>query len=178
MIYRLSVKNYVYHWWVLVIHLAFLVGTPIYITNRYGGESRDLAMVVVALWFSLSFVPFLLLQAKYTIENLGVLLSYDPTSQIVKVASRSVERTFHVSCIDKIFTVKTRAFIRGSLLWLPWDTSCYGVILLKSGERFLITSLLIPRLEWPFTEIRESVRGSFYCWPGKESIQSLRAPAG
>ena len=163
--YRLTLRNYLYHWWPLAIHVAFLIGVPLYIRYKYGPAATEIALTVTVAWFLVGFVPFLLLQIYYTVLNYGAVLACDQSGSNISFSRRGGSTKFEVDDIASIHTVKTYANIKSSLLWFLWDTSCYSELRLRNGESFLVTSLLLPRIEWPFATVAETVRGTVYPWP-------------
>ena len=165
LVYRLSLKNFLSHWWVLSIYVVFLIGVPLYFWQRLGAESVAFAVVGASIWFLLSFVPLVVLHLRYVVESTGVVLIYDTVTRKLIYRRGNDSCEFFVSEIAAIESTKTPSLRKGSLLWYPWDSSCFAVIQLRSGKKLLITSLVVPRLRWPFSFPNETVHEAIFCWP-------------
>src|SRR5690606_41940961 len=76
--------------------------------------------------------------------------------------------------IDYIEHSKSIPLAENRMLWFPWDSYNYSIIRLKSGQQFILTSLLVPNMKLPFDEQKIRLRKRFYCYPlGTKEIFSV-----
>lgn len=167
MAYRLTFAHILSHWWIISIHLVFVVGVPFYVSSRFGAEHFRFSMFGMLAFLAVIYFPLVLLHARYVSENLRMAVSFDLAEKAVTISKHGKDLQFRESDIADIATYKTRSMIRNSLLLFPWDSSCYALIRLKDGQHFVITSLLIPRLDWPLDFGCERVVATIFPWPRK-----------
>lgn len=130
-------------------------------------EHQDIASFIWLgiLMFVVFATPCFLLHINYTIVNHGDVFKYSYQERKVTILHKGKSTTFNLDEIDSVerFMSFNLAAKRSSVL--PWDEYNHSYIQLKNGERFTITSLLVPNLNLPLEEGRIVIKQNFYRWP-------------
>lgn len=78
-------------------------------------------------------------------------MEYDDYTEKISIRDlkNQVETSFKLDDISEIFHTMTKPMAEKRMHWFPWDSYNYSKIYLKDGRTFLITSLMINRLQLP-----------------------------
>jgi len=117
--------------------------------------------------FAAMYIPLLVLHLRYAIENKGMSFSYEPNGRTISVIRKGKNERFPLSELAELRSYKTRSLMKKSSLFFPWDSSCFSVLRFTDGQEFIITSLMVPFLIWPFDYPGEVTLPKVFCWPRK-----------
>ena len=128
-----------------------------------------------ALLLTVFLLPQLLLHLNYYFTNKGDIFIYDGSNKIITLDHKGVSNTFELDEIDCIQRFMSHALADSSVQWYPWDGYNHSIIYLKNGERFIVTSLLVPNLNLPVNPDIVKEKKSFYRWASysEESENSI-----
>lgn len=168
LVYQITLIRHFDQCWQIFLHSFILVLIPAYFLYAFGRDSLTFAISAASIAFLLVFIPHLFIHIKYYILNKGMTIEFNVKSRTIKVMMDGGEEVLVKNQdIENVETIVSRAKFKNTLQWYPWDNYSYSIIHLKSGEKILVTSLLIPHLVWPFKLARESITPSFFCWPNQ-----------
>lgn len=145
--YSISLKNH------LIFHKAtlfyYLLGAGV----LYYLDFDRPAVFIFGIWWAVDLIPALYLHLEYLLMNRG--LSYEITTNEFIQGENDQERTIKVEEIDKVIVYKSASMDKGGIPFLAIESYYYARIILKSGDEFILTRLLIPKLE----EVIKSLKG-------------------
>lgn len=165
MTFLVTWKSHVRQAWPIIFYATLPIIIPVYLSYVHGIEDVKFGTILAFAFFGLILVPHFLIHYRYTILSSGVTVKFDGQHKKITFKSRDDQKVVHDHDIASIDMVLTRSLARDELIAYPWQAYGYAIIRLRSGEKLLITSLLVPRMKIPY-EFRElNVRESLYCWP-------------
>ena len=142
---------------------------PLVIGYQWGGERAVQAAWIVAAMFLLVLVPLAALHLRYLACNGDVTISFDDELKRVELSKNGHSKVIFLEEIDAIEVVIPRAIKNDEMPFYPWQLYGYALFTLKSGNQFVITTLLVLDLSWPFRLGREKEVVTSFCWPPKIS---------
>ena len=155
--------------WHVLIHASVLIVCPLYFVSRFGEESLGFAIKAAVIILLVVLVPHAVLHARYTLAERGTRISFDKRSRRVRYEIGDQTADFSLNEIDAVKVVRSRALANRDLQWFPWDSYCYALIKLRDGRQILVTSLLVPDLEFPIKMPNETQRLAIYCCPSSST---------
>lgn len=161
-VYKVTLRNQVQNAWPIVIDLLVFTVLPFYMIRRYGGSDTAIFILMAVLLFLLFFIPQLILHWNYYRKNKGDILFYDPTSRSITIDRKEVSCLFFFDDIKLVERFKSYPLAEDRIQWFPWDGYNYSVIHLKNGQKFLVTSLLVPNLDLPIESNKINLKKTFY----------------
>lgn len=158
---------------IIIFIIGFFLLGPYYLMYRHGQEDINSYRIVCLCAFLLFFIPQLIVHLRYYWLDRGKMFYYTPAEDRFAIKHRDGS-TFEFS-LDEILLIersKTIPFAEERMLWVPWDSYNYSVIGLKNGQRFIVTSLLVPNMDLPLEPEKIKLRKRFYCYPfgAKENL--------
>lgn len=157
--------------------MIFIIGfslAPYYLRYLHGEENVNSYYIVCSVAFLLFFIPQLIVHLRFYWIDKGRTLYYTPDQQQIFLAIKSGHIIgFSFDEIEFIERNKSIPSAENRMLWFPWDNYNYSVIHLTNGQRFIVTSLLVPNMDLPLEESKIKLRKRFYCHPFgvKENIK-------
>ena len=147
------------------MYAALPIIVPVYLHRAHGID--DLAFVVwVSLsFFGLVFVPHLLIHLRYTRVSSGQRFQFDIRDRSITARLGADQRKFDKSEIVRTELIVPRSLARKEIIVYPWQQYGFARLYMNSGETILITSLVLPRLQFPFELQNVNVHEKLYCWP-------------
>lgn len=152
---------------ILVYAIGFVLGYPIMFYARHPEGDMWEAVHFPAIGFLLFFIPLCLIHYKYLSLNDGMEMTYDDAAGkiVIKNSKLNTSSEFGLEDIKLVSHTMTVPMMEKRMHWFPWDSYNYSEILLKNGEKHMITSLMVYRLALPigdkyqiaFTPIRTSI---------------------
>jgi hypothetical protein len=136
---------------ILTYVFVFVVLTPIMFHYRFPEKEITDVIPISILGFLLFLIPVLIVHMKYYSINDGVSMLYDDFNRDITIRNKkeNLEYNFTLEDIDSISHIMTGPLSENRMHWWPWDGYNYSVIFLKDGRKFVITSLMVMRLELP-----------------------------
>jgi hypothetical protein len=127
-------------------HLEYTIGAVLMFLAylwylKYSGDSLSTFIIVS---FIAVFLPVIIIHIEYLVINFGMKLNYGGRNEEITISRMGIERTINVKDIDKIIYNRSRSYLYKSWRFFPTDEYHYCKIVLTSGERFIITSILAP----------------------------------
>ena len=154
------------HWlqaWPILIHSTVLLLCPAYFYVKFGPESLSYALKAAVVILLVVLIPHVIIHVRYTLLCVGTVIEMDRVRLLIR--SRTSSICVRWSDVERVVVTQTRAQQNGALQWFPWDSYCYATILCKDGRKFVVLSLLVPRLEMPFGKKKVESSGVLYAWP-------------
>lgn len=107
-----------------------------------------------SLGFLLFLIPHIMIHMRYYTINEGMEMEYDDIENkiIIKDTKKDKVAEFSIDDIQNVIHRMTSPFAEKRMEWFPWDSYNFSNIILKTGEKFTITSLMVYRLELPVEE--------------------------
>lgn len=173
--YTVTLNHHFRNAWGILIFVVGFSLAPLYLTYRHGDGNVTSYYIVCLGFFLLLFIPQVVLHLTYYRIDKGKVFSYTSEKQKMSLHlkdGRTLEFSFDQ--IDYIEHSKSIPLAENRMLWFPWDSYNYSIIRLKSGQQFILTSLLVPNMKLPFDEQKIRLRKRFYCYPlGTKEIFSV-----
>lgn len=160
--YKITYRNQLQNAWPIFIYLIIFFILPFYMINKYGESDVSIFILMAILLFLLFLTPQLILHLGYYFKNKEDLLFYDPKGRKIIIDHKDVSSTFSFEEINLIERFKSYPLAENRMQWLPWDSYNYSIIHLKNGQKFLITSLLVPNLDLPIESNKIKLKKTFY----------------
>jgi hypothetical protein len=161
-VYKITFRNQVQNAWPIVIDILVFTILPLYMINRYGRSDAAIFILMAVFLFLLFLIPQLILHFDYYLKNKGDILFYDPEGRWIKIDHKEVSSIFSFDDINLVERVKSYPLAEDRMQWFPWDSYNYSVIHLKNGQKFLVTSLLVPNIDLPIESNKIKLRKTFY----------------
>lgn len=139
---------------------------PYYLIYHHGEKYINSYSIVCFGSFLLYFIPQLIVHIRYYRHDQRRFFYYTPDEQRLGLrldTGQLFEFTF--DDIEYIERNKSRPLAENRMTWFPWDSYNYSVIHLKSGQRILVTSLLVPSMDLPIDSNKIKLRKRFYAYP-------------
>ncbi len=163
--YRLRFSSHFIQAWPILIYATIIVLAPLYYFYRYGEDGLAVVEKVAVVFFLLALIPHAVVHLKYWLLSRNTEAKFDIKNKIITYKDENFEITFKARDVEKAATTISKAKANNTFRCWPWDNYCYSVIYLKSGEKLLLTSLLIPELIWPIKIPNENFTAAYICWP-------------
>jgi hypothetical protein len=125
------------------------------------GESRSFLWISV-LMFVLGVLPSICIHLSYYFANRSMEFLYDYESREITIIKGSESKVFKLDDIERLVRSASYNLAANRAGFLPWDMYNHSVIFLKDGQRFIITSLLVPNLNLPIDGERITVKRNFF----------------
>ncbi len=148
--------------WHILIHATVIFIFPLYFKIQYGDDSLQFAYKAALIAFGIVFVPHTFLHIRYWIVNKGMEITFSKGGFLIKFKGRQLNIAYNE--IEKVEVVESKASANKSLQWFPWDGYSYAKIKTKNGEVIVVTSLLLPHLDFPVKLPRVNFISSYFCW--------------
>lgn len=151
---------------IFLIFLVFMVVGPLMFYYRSPEEDFWNFAPFLAVGFLCFFVPQLVIHLKYYSLNDGLVMFYNNVEKKITIKDEKgkVESSFFLEDIKVVFHTMTASMAERRMQWFPWDNYNYSIIYLSNGKKYIITSLMVYRLELPVGNKYE-VMTSFYPYP-------------
>lgn len=134
---------------------------------RYALDVEDLrvSVLVAAALFSLVFIPHVLIHVRYSIVSRRSSIEFRADSNVIIFRSNGTTKLISEDDIQSVDMVLPRSLARNEIAAYPWQLYGYAILNLTSGEKLLVTSLLVPELAFPFEFRNLNTQEGLYCWP-------------
>jgi len=162
---KITLNHHFKNIWPIFIAVIGFSLMPIYLNYKYGSEDLHLYIKVCFFSFLVFFIPQLVIHLAYYWANRGRVFYYAPDERRVKIEINNRTYKFILDDIEWIERNKSFALAADWYQWMPWDNYNYSVLRVKTGEQFVITSLLVPNMDLPIDESKIRLRKRFYCYP-------------
>ncbi|WP_375585539.1 hypothetical protein [Cyclobacterium xiamenense] len=130
--------------------------------NRFGSEDILVFVQLSVVVFLVFFIPQLILHVNYFMRNKGDIFFYDPTGQKITLNHKGESLSFSFRDIELIKRFESYPLAENRMQWFPWDSYNYSVIRLKGGQKFIVTSLLVPNMDLPIDSDKIVLIKKFY----------------
>jgi len=157
--YRVSLANQLRYAWYYVPLL--LLST----LALWWADSTNAAPVIVWVAFVVIVLPHFVLHFRYFSLSRNQGVTFDKAAGKITFLNDHSETSVASEDIRTVELTLPPPLSRQSPIWFPWQEYCYAIVVLVTGERFLITCLTVPGLRWPFEFERVEIKDSLYCWP-------------
>ncbi len=164
-----SPKSYYSHLWELFFYLILFGLMPCILELLTGKASGELVIKLSMLGGVIFCVPVIFLFWRYVALNKHVAVEYQKDTVYVFCGENS--RVIDVSDIERVEIKVTLPVYFNGFRYFATDSYFYAVIRLKSGEHFVVTSLIDNELieTLYFFRQRDDIgmqkKWSFICWP-------------
>ncbi|MDN3653247.1 hypothetical protein QWY77_10880 [Thalassotalea ponticola] len=162
--FSLSIKSHFIQAWPIFIILGIALCTPYLFVSEFGEQSFGFGVNAALIIFFVVFIPHSIIHIRYTLLSRGKEVSFDKKNKEIRYKSRNSERIIKHSDINNVRIVLNTAQKNNSPQCFPWQAYSYAVLILKTGEQILITSLLVPNLNWPYTFSSITLEDDIWCW--------------
>lgn len=163
--YRTTWVSHFHQAWPILLYALAMLALPIYMRYAHGLKDLRFETILAAVFFSLVFIPHLLIHLRYTLVTAGLSVAFSGDQETIVINSPDEKRVIKVREIERVELVVPRSLARHELFVYPWQIYGYAIFTLTSGEQFLITSLLLPGMEFPFELPNVITQERLYCWP-------------
>jgi hypothetical protein len=163
-VYEATIQGNLYQVGWSLLHASLLSLLPIYFYYEFGLESVRFAVVSIIFIYGIQLFAHCFFYLRYREESEGKSLAFNLDTKVITYIFGDEKIQFKAIDIERIETVVSKAKYRGVVRWFPWDSYCYSRLILKTGETFLVTSLMIRELYWPIKLPREKVTVRTFCW--------------
>lgn len=137
---------------VMITLFAAIVLAPILLYFRTSPEDNVADYwFIIPIVFLLFFIPLVIIHLRYYSINEGMEMIFDDIEKsiVIKDTKKDTVWEFHLEDIKHIFHTMSAPMAEKRMHWFPWDSYNYSDIFLRDGRRFIITSLMVYRLELP-----------------------------
>lgn len=151
-----------------MFYIAGAVIFPCVMIYKFGSEDIDKFIRYSTVGFLIFFIPQLVLHLRYYWLNDGYTFYYYPNELKIRICTDKGEETdFFLDDIDKISYFKSFPLAENRVHWFATDNYSYARIFLKNGKQFLITSLLVPNINFPLEPEKVRLHKTLYAYPLK-----------
>ena len=163
--FSVTIEKHLFQLRYLFFNFLFFLLIPVFFYFVAGRESITFGikvMIAGQIFFSL---PCLMLHLRYAYLSKSLTLFFDKKGKMIVVRFKNEEKIYPLTEIKEIYKFKTISEIRMSPWSAPWQNYSFAKIIFNSGESIVITSLLVPGLEWPMTLPNENIVARIlFCW--------------
>ncbi len=163
--YCITLNHHFKNAWGIIIFIAFALFFPVFMKYKFGADDLSVFKQYACIGFLLLFIPQLCMHLGFYFLNKGRVLHYYPSSLKMAIEIHNIRYDFTFDEIESIERNKSFPLAENRMLCFPWDSYNYSVIQLKNGQRFLVTSLLVPNLDLPLPPEKIKLRKRFYSYP-------------
>ena len=163
--YCINLKSHILQAWPILIHVLIVAIVPIFFKVNYGSDSVEFAVKLSITWFCLPLIPQIVIHIKYYLLNKKSVLNF--CGDKISYEDEHLSVTFTQKNISEVSICMPNVIKNNSVPWFPWQSYYFSRFKLNTGEEFIVTTLLLPNLMWPF-ELEMSkfnIRSSIFCWP-------------
>ena len=129
---------------IFIFFLFLLVSLKLFIIFTI--ENKYLAMSISVIFLLFLIIPFLILHFNYYIIDRNKVLIIDNVTSEVRIINKEKEFTFHLDDIDRVRLINSKNYDDTYRMLMPWNTYYY-MICLKNNDEFLVTRLVVRKLE-------------------------------
>lgn len=159
---RSNYKNNLIHFWPTFVYILVVL---VIVFLFYKPVDNDLSYRYVFLGFFSLIIPQIILHTRYWFLSRGIELIINSDECLITYKTSNKNITLRNSDIEHIKTPRTYHLNESKISLFTWDIYCYSIITLYNGEKLLITSLILPAMEWPlFLKQKEVAENCFFCW--------------
>ena len=108
---------------------------------------------LLLLLYSIDLVPSLVLHSQYLKINKDIKLTVDTTSKSILLTGPNHVHTLQLHDIVSVRLAMTFCRFHNDHCWGTWNTYQYAEVLMRTGERYFLTNLLIPDLRSFFRQL-------------------------
>ena len=156
------------HWrqtWPLLLYVAGLFLAPLASIKKYGADNLTRAIVLSIVFFGPFIVAHSIIHWRFIRVSRGLIIGFDEVNAELVIVRNGVERRIQQSEIAEVQINVSFASTHSSGVRRPWQRYGYAVIRLETEEKFLVTVLHVPDLEW-FNQFKNvTTRTTDYLWP-------------
>lgn len=168
--YKVDLRNHLKSSWILSIYLAIGVLFPVFMVYEKG-SSDLLTFALMGLSMLLIFLlPPLIIHLNYYSINKYDILIYDPINGRITINKNGENHEFTLEDIVKLERFKSHTLAENRTQWLPWDGYNHSIIHLKNGQRFVVTSLLVPNMDLPIPQNKIALKKTWYKLAPKKKV--------
>lgn len=168
--FKPTIANHFRQTWTFLIYAQALTLGPAIVWYKHGAQSLPLAYSVAVPLFLAVFVPHAILHVRYNSVSRGMSFVFKNKHQI-EVRRAGVTRVVGDVEIDNVECVLHRSLSRNETTMYPWQTYGFAIVRLVTGEHFVITTLAVPDLRWPYEFCKATIREVLYPWPPYSSLK-------
>ncbi len=110
------------------------------------------AIVIFGIVFLLDFLPTLYLHLQYWRKNRKE--EYVVTRNEIIRYTAGGEETYNIDDIEKYIVYKSASMDKGGMTFFTVERYYYARLLLRSGDEMIITSLLMPKMDEVFGQLK------------------------
>jgi len=104
-------------------------------------------MSIGVIFLLFIIIPSLILHFNYYIIDRNKVLIIDDVTTEVKIIDKETEFTFRLDEVDRVRMINSKNYDDTYRMLMPWKTHYYYMICLKNDDEFLVTRLVVRKLE-------------------------------
>lgn len=125
----------------------FSILVSFYLVFIFTENDNSLALSIYFILLLTLIVPSLILQFNYYKIDKNKVFIIDDVTNEVKIVDKDMEFTFRLNEIDRVRMINSKNYDDTYRILMPWHPHYYYIICLKNGDEFLVTRLIIQKLE-------------------------------
>lgn len=142
------------------IFLYFIIFSLLPLSMRYLFPDGSMFEFIcyASVGFMFFFIPQCFIHLSYYYRDKDKALLFNLTAGKLTITDKEVSENFLLDDIKHVFHYVSYSFAEKRMGWYPWEGYNYSKIILKNGRQYIITSLLVRRLELPVGDRYEAVK--------------------
>lgn len=165
MTFSIELKDHWRQGWPVLLFLLWVPLIVLYISYRFGPEALALSIIVATILILPTIIPTVLLHIRYSQINHKTRLNYEPHTRKFLISNSTKRVRFSANEIRFAYSVISLAEARRGWTVFPWQSYSFTALVLKSGKRLILTSLIVPLRKWlDIVPARKPIR-DILAWP-------------
>ena len=159
--YQITIKNHLRNCSTIFYGTLACISFPFLFLQFKDGDINSLSWISVIM-FGVVVLPAIVIHVSYYLANKGDIIYYDFQNQQITIKHDGVVKIFNVDEIDNVKRFMSFNLAASRATVMPFDEYNHSIIYLKTGEKFTITSLIVPNLNLPIEPGKILIKESFY----------------
>lgn len=149
-----------------ILFFLFCIIISSYFLINYIKENEYISLIIL-----LSLIlPSLILQFNYYKIDKRKVLIIDDTSSKVTIINKNKEISFYLEDVDRLRIIHSKNYDDVFRTLSPWHPHYYYFICLKNNDEFLVTRLLVRKLQ-KVLKVRVVYKRTFFPFISKEIVE-------
>lgn len=140
----------------------FICGFFVYMLTIANYQDKESFLVIPMGIFVFGILPTIIIHINYYLVNRGDSLIFAFRNSTITIIHKGTTTTFTLNDIDHIEKNMSYNQAANRAGFIPWDDYNHTIIYLKDGQKFVVTSLLVPNLKLPLPEEKIVIKTNFY----------------
>lgn len=159
--YRINFSNHINSGWLILLIIAISIIIPYLMFIIKDGELTSYIDGGIFI-FCLFALPAIIIHINYYFVNYGNIFQYYHEERKITIVHKGKSTTFNLDDIDCVRRSMSFNLAAKRSFITAWEGYNHSYICLKNGQRFTITSLLVPYLDLPLEEGKVIIKENFY----------------